>query len=631
MNKLVLYIKVIRQLGLRVSLFRIWYTFQNKIGLMFLRFPNKEKIATYCLDEFKVSKKFFFDTKEGIEFNSRKNESLRIKFENIINGTYLFFHSKYYKLGNNYDWLTNPETGYKYDIKTHFSKINDFSKVSGDIKYVWEPSRFSWIYDIIRYDYHFQKDSSSFIFDKIINWIDSNPINMGPNYKCSQEISIRILNWIFALHFYKNSSSLSEQKYNKIINSISCQTEHVYKNINFSRIAVQNNHAITETLTLYIVGLLFPFSKKSLKWRKKGKKWFEQEVTKQIFEDGSYWQHSMNYHRLVVQLLTWALRLAELNDDTFDDIIYTKSRNTLEFLKSFVNPENGRLPNYGANDGSLLFPLNNLDYRDYRGQLNALSMVLNNKVLYGIKESQEDALWYGYKLKNINKSTFNENYIPCVRSFESKGYYIFESGDFFFFIRCGNITGRPGINDNLHIDLWYKGKNIFRDTGSYKYNTTEDKRSFFTGSIAHNVLLVDKDNQIEKGPRFISFGKSLLKDKTIFEISENKLYFEGTIGGWERKGKNISHKRQVFHEIGSEKWEIHDTILNTERPIQQVWNYDNDMKDLFEIVSFDSEGNNIIPDICKGYYSESYGHIQKQKQIVYHTQLNKLKTTITFK
>ena len=37
---------------------------------------------------------------------------------------------------------------------------------------------------------------------EIEDWILKNPINKGPNYKCSQEITIRIFNWLFVLNYY---------------------------------------------------------------------------------------------------------------------------------------------------------------------------------------------------------------------------------------------------------------------------------------------------------------------------------------------------------------------------------------------------------------------------------------------
>ena len=103
---------------------------------------------------------------------------------------------------------------------------------------------------------------------------------------------------------------LTEDRFNKIMNAIYWQLHHVYHNINFSRIAVRNNHALTETLMLFLSGLLFPFLPNTKKWSKKGKNWFEEEIAYQIYKDGTFLQFSMNYHRVAIQLLTWGIRLA---------------------------------------------------------------------------------------------------------------------------------------------------------------------------------------------------------------------------------------------------------------------------------------------------------------------------------
>ena len=55
------------------------------------------------------------------------------------------------------------------------------------------------------------------------------------------------------------------------MHSIYWQIHHVYHNIHFSRISVRNNHAITETLMLYVSGKLFPFFPNVNNGVKKGK------------------------------------------------------------------------------------------------------------------------------------------------------------------------------------------------------------------------------------------------------------------------------------------------------------------------------------------------------------------------
>ena len=92
---------------------------------------------------------------------------------------------------------------------------------------------------------------------------------------------------------------------------IYASVHHVYHHINFSRIAVRNNHAITETLFLTVSNVLFPFIPETKKWAADGKKWFEEEIDYQIYNDGTFLQFSMNYHRVVVQLLSLGTALFE--------------------------------------------------------------------------------------------------------------------------------------------------------------------------------------------------------------------------------------------------------------------------------------------------------------------------------
>ena len=153
----------------------------------------------------------------------------------ILEGDCLFFNKEWKSLGLDYDWVTNPDSGYRYDVSTHWSKIPTLSEKAGDIKYVWEKSRFSWLNTIVRHDYHSKEDHSEFVIGQILDWIHHNPINCGPNYVCSQEISLRLLNWVMALAYYRESIHLNDSSWGEIINSIYWQIRHVYSNINDSR------------------------------------------------------------------------------------------------------------------------------------------------------------------------------------------------------------------------------------------------------------------------------------------------------------------------------------------------------------------------------------------------------------
>ncbi|WP_303687299.1 heparinase II/III family protein, partial [Nonlabens dokdonensis] len=257
------------------------------------------------------------------------------------------------------------------------------------------------------------------------------------------------------------------------MNAIYWQLHHVYNNIHFSRIAVRNNHAITETLTLYLSDKLFPFMPETKKWSEKGKKWFEKEIAYQIDEDGTFLQFSMNYHRVVVQLLTWGIQLAKLNNETFDTIVYERARKSLDFLDACTDPVSGELPNYGSNDGALFFKLTDANYRNYRSQLDDLRAVLDSNIHF----STESVSWYG--LSDVHKSAYLKP--KEINQFNVGGYYILQEENVKTFVRCGAYKDRPAQSDNLHIDIWVDGINVLRDSGSYKYNTEKELLNYFNG------------------------------------------------------------------------------------------------------------------------------------------------------
>jgi Heparinase II/III-like protein/Heparinase II/III N-terminus len=625
-----------QNMGSRYILFRAQYEFKRKTGLLKSEYPTQFTHKSFIsLEKWRnTAAPFFFSDKESLSFPKIISPELEAAANNILNGKIPFFSAEFRDLGKDYDWVTNPDSGYKYDATKHWTEINDFSQEAGDIKFVWEKSRFSYLYYLIRYDYHYKKDCSEFIFNEIESWLAANPLNCGPNYKCSQETSLRVFNWIFALYYYKNAPTLTEERFQKIINSIYGQIHHVYSNIDFSRIAVRNNHAITETLALYLVGLLMPFFPESEKWKTKGKQWFEEEIDYQIYDDGTFIQFSHNYHRVLIQLLTWGLTLAEANNERFKDSVYEKAKKSLNYLYQCQMLENGHLPNYGANDGALFFKLNDAKYRDYRPQLDALYHFFTKKRLYTegsfstLKtENFEDVNWYFNYKKEAFDTTFDLKQYS-LNSFEAGGIYTIRNKDTFTFIKCATYKDRPSHADNLHIDVWYRGENILADSGTYKYNTDPKLVKYFSGTAGHNTVMLGDFDQMEKGQRFIWLNWA--KSKTV-SLKEHADYWEfcGRVDGFQQIGKDIFHERKVRHYKNRQTWEIEDTIThNTDLPMRQLWHKDPSVSTAFSIKTTDKNDKNVPFSTSEGYYSSAYGQKKSIEMLAFETTEPTLKTTL---
>lgn len=615
------FLQIIKSKTPRYIIFRSKYELERKLGLLVRKYPTKlEPIAIPALSEWRETGCGWFIGKETKDITKVKSPELKEKFDHIFKGDVLFFSKTWKPLGLDYDWVTNPETGYHYDAHQHWTKINDFSQEAGDIKFVWEKSRFSWLLTVCRYDYHYDEDHAEFVFSQIMDWIEKNPLNCGPNYKCSQETSIRILNWLFALNFYRRSEALTEDRFERIMTSVYWQTDHVMKNINFSRIAVRNNHAITETLTLYLMGLLFPMMKGAETWKVKGKKWFEQEIAYQIEEDGTFIQDSMNYHRVVIQLLTYAIAIADKHGEKYSDFVYEKAYKSLNFLYQCQETSNGWLPNYGANDGALFFPLSDADYRDYRPQLDALHGLLTDKPLYGVY--LEDAQWVAAKVPDTRRAYPKIERQYGTISFEKSGYYIFREKDTMTFIRCG-LFKTNGSTDQLHLDIWYKGQNVLTDGGSYKYNTEEKTVRYFAGTEAHNTIMIGDYDQMQKGSRFMWFYPPTI---IIAEPKEEYFSYEfmGKIKAFKQLVEGgVTICREIKKKKGCAEWEIVDTVEGVPADVlkRQLWHTDSEL----QIVS-----DGTIKE-KEGWVSDYYGVKRRVRQIEVQTLSNRIVTTITFK
>jgi len=610
---------------------RIMLTLKQKLGLRKKEYPvNPEPQVFIGLEDWKaLPVKFFFDSKNDVSVGKKCPDSLKRDFEAFLNGQMAFFNAEKIHIGRDYDWVSNPSNGFQYDTSKHWTEIEDFSENAGDIKYVWEKSRFSYIYTLIRYDKYFNVDKAELVFSEILSWIDANPINQGPNYKCSQETSLRTLNWIFALYYYKQSSFLSENVFQKIMHVVYWQIKHVRSNINFSRKTVRNNHAITEVMMLYLGGVLFPFLPEAVEWKRVGKKWFEEEIAYQVYEDGTFLQFSHNYHRVLVQLMTWAFYLAELNGDRFSEKTYDRGKKTLNYLYQCIDLNSGELPNYGANDGALFFKLNDLAYRDYRGTLNALYYFFNRNHLFQAQETQEDVAWYAPKLEVVGQGAGLKQ--EQLNSFVEGGYYTMRDKDSFTFIKCGSYKDRPSHADNLHLDIWYKGMNVLQDSGTFRYNTTQDLMSYFTGTKGHNTVTLGDFDQMEKGSRFI-WLKWMNRVSAALEEKSQKYVFDGKVQAFKHVGKNIFHQRKVTKSKNKPEWVVEDFLdHNEELPIKQYWHLTSKFDGEILITATDESGKKINPRYEKGWYSSFYGVKEIQDVIVFISNTKRIKTTIKIK
>jgi len=332
----------------------------------------------------------------------------------------------------------------------------------------------------------------------------------------------------------------------------------VIRHIDYA-VSQKNNHATSEAMGLMLIGQAFPELAEAAAWRATGRRVLEREIRRQVYDDGSYLQHSMNYQRVMMQGALVGMRLAELAGDSMPRDVYGMMDRCADFLQQMMEPANGRLPNYGANDSAWILPLSECDFRDYRPLIQAVHYMANRKRLFEAGPWDEDLLWlWG---GGFARSAKADPPVQNSSAFDRGGYYTLRSLDSWAMIRCHTYRDRPNQIDHLHLDLWRRGRNLLCDSGSYRYFDARSPASeaYFKTSPAHNTVMLDGVEPLESVGRFLWLPWPRAKERH-FEAGDSLLYFEGESLAYDRKPWNVLHRRSVIG-LDDGTWVVVDDLI----------------------------------------------------------------------
>lgn len=576
-------IAIFRQYGFKRLFIRACHQAIRKTGCFPRRFSSykwDDRPLPFWLSDSAVSvdeirkaihseKSFFFDPDALPESNNIGDGCLH-EAGQLLKGRFLYFSSQYGELGfPNPDWKLNPFTGERDTFSGHWTQCPEFDIGRGDIKVIWEPSRFSWVYALCRaYALTGNEDYANAFWLLLESWMEMNPPQMGSNWFCGQELAIRCLALVFGWHVFARSKTSTNERFSRLAVLLAASAERINGNISYARIQM-GNHATSEAAALYTIGLLFPCFKQSAHWLAKGRYVLEDEAKCYNWHDGSYTQHSFNYHRLMLHTYLWCLRLADLNNDNFSEDLKKRIQASYLFLYKLQDPDTGRLPNYGPNDGALLLPLNDCDYLDYRPLLNACHFYFEDKHLYPEGSWREDVTWL------FNDTTKTASFDVPIRSntaFKVGGYYTLRGIESWAMIRCHSFRNRPNQADLLHLDLWWKGWNLLRDSGTFSYFTPKSEAAnYFVSTRSHNSIMLGGLDQMLKGTRFRWY--SLAKSKLIaYRKYPGVDVFCGEHYGYLRLTSRAIHRRTVCH-IDDLLWVVFDCVEGEGQETAEIfWN-----------------------------------------------------------
>jgi hypothetical protein len=443
------------------------------------------------------------------------------------------------------DWSLNPLTGQKFrDWQSPWWRIPDFDKNVGDIKVIWELSRFEWVLAFSQFACTGDEKAVSKINDWLTDWCKHNPAFLGPNWKCGQEASIRVMHLAMAALILEQSAKPSESLRRLIL----IHLERINPTTIYA-IAQCNNHATSEAAALFIGGILVG-GKEGEKFSSLGRKLLERQVERLVSEDGSFSQYSLNYHRVfldtVCMVEIWRQKKGEKE---FSSAFYNKAREASTWLFNLIDLTNGDGPNVGANDGARLFCLNNTKYRDYRPTVQmAYNLFYNKRAIKETGSWDEGLKWM--ELAKYKKCATQQNSFIA----DEGGFAVLRNNKAWVLLKYPRYKFRPSHADALHVDFWVNGLNLLKDGGTYSYNTDAKWINYFSGTESHNTIQFDGNDQMPKVSRFL-FGDWLKTSKLQpLELSNELISY----GAGYRSGKSLTHFRSI--SIDDQKLLVLDRI-----------------------------------------------------------------------
>ncbi len=444
------------------------------------------------------------------------------------------------------DWHANPLSGQRVAAPTrNWWEIADFDPALGDIKPVWEASRFDWVLALAQGARRGEEGALTRLNAWLADWCAQNRPYQGVNWKCGQEASIRVMHLAMATLVLGAQGAGAAG----LRDLVRVHLRRIAPTIGYA-VGQDNNHGTSEAAALFIGGAWLGTDAEARGWLRAGRRWLENRAARLIGADGSFSQYSLTYHRMMLDTLCMAeLWRRHCDLAPFSARFYARAGAATDWLFHLIDPVSGDGPNLGANDGARLLQLSDAKYRDFRPALQLAGALFRQKRLVPADGPWNAVLeWLGVALPDQVAVAAGS------RVFDSGGVATLRAGPAMALLRYPRFRFRPSQADALHTDLWVGGENLLRDAGSYSYNVAPHWTEYFAGTASHNTVQFDDADQMPRWSRFLF--ADWLRASGVQSLAERDgaMHFAA---GYGRRGGPHHHRALALHP---DRLEVRDTI-----------------------------------------------------------------------
>ena len=389
------------------------------------------------------------------------------------------------------------KSSFYQNIKIRTINTNSLNKIYKDIKVPWELSRLQHIPAV-----SIAGDIKTFQ-NHISSWIDNNQFLIGVNWVCPMDVAIRAINLINGFYFIKNKKDADKNFYIKLINSL--YDHAVYLENNFEIFYKPNNHYIADLLGYFYLCFLFDHIKHFQKAKTKTYKKILEQFDLQIQNDGTCYEGSTSYHKLVTEMFLHFYYLCKKNNIDLPKSFVTKLKKAQQFIEDCTDNA-GNFVQIGDNDS---------------GKISEETFsALDKEETFNIHDKNQIRHYSDFGISIIKNNRWHITYRhPTFNKKQPTGHF---------------------HQDELSITFSYNGIPILVDPGSYLYTSNKAWRNRMRSYHSHNNFYSEEHTQ--PSPKAMAgtasvetFNVNDLEQQDLFSLNKNEQSDTGQITEEENK------------------------------------------------------------------------------------------------
>ena len=241
---------ILRAFGVRGVVRRVGYTLRLRTGVFRLRLPSRTSFDrveavdwSYRFDLDRIRRDY---ASTGV--GALVTQQVVAAADQLLAGRHTMYGGDAIEVGWPPRWLVNPTTGAEYP-PVHWTAISDDDPERGDIKDVWELSRFGSTFLLARAFVLTGDDRyADAWWTAVESWAAANPPNSGPNWRCAQETSLRAIAWCFGLSVFGDHPSATAARRDLLARMLGASIERVRPTVGYALVATQQSRDLRARL-----------------------------------------------------------------------------------------------------------------------------------------------------------------------------------------------------------------------------------------------------------------------------------------------------------------------------------------------------------------------------------------------